>query len=520
MTVTRTRVASCEKISHTRGLTGILTLSMKKGFIALVAAIYCAGCLYSLGEEQKTLPKNELIAPARAGDVAKLSAILDHGADIDAKDRFTETALMNAADAGKLETLKELLARGAKIDIVNKNNRSAFFFATFMGHEDTALELLQAGAKFDVPDKDGYTPLMGAAQNGLVVVVNALLERCADVNVTCRWGNAFLLAASSNSAPIVSALIDKKADVNVAGESSSGEQGWTALHFAAQNGNLEMIQALAKAGANLDAVRKGGRTPLIEAAESAWSSQQSLKLVQFLTEAGADLDCADTKGDTALTIAGQKGRTPVVTFLLQHGVKEKTLRVNVSPYPVQQPLPAQKRWVLATTSLLTQLNRDSHELLGGTPVFQRENAHSLLRKWWKINNHREALQALYWLKNEGHRIDYARDNGIDPDRLLGWDYCRYNFVAGKAYVAGYLTEREAWELTFPVAQKLQQTYHSWKEMGESYLLGRRIWNTDDDQSDMQAVFLLLMNPSDPNSPWNTNVWDIPLDRSMAKAARL
>lgn len=483
----------------------------------MAAAIYCAGCLCSLGVEQKAGAQNELIAPARAGDVGKLKILLDQGANIDATDRFTETALMNAADAGQEETLKVLLARGAKIDLVNKDNRSAFFFATFMGHANTALELLRAGAPCDVPDKNGYTPLMGAAKNGLDAVVNKLLERGANVHAQCRWGNALLLAASSNSLPCVSALLAKGAEVNVRGENGSGEVGWTPLHYAAWNGNLEMARQLLKAGANLNAVRQGDRTPLMEAAEAAWPTQKSLELVQFLCEAGADMNAEDANGDTALTLAGQRGRTPVVTFLLQHNPRKKTFSVNASPYPIKEPLPPEKRWALATTALLTQLNHESHEMLGGTPVSQRSNARALLQKWWKINNHEETIKMLDWLQKEGHRVRYASQNGIDPDRLLGWDYCRYVFVCGQAYVAGYMTEQEAWEKIGPVAQKIQQTYHSWKEMGESYLLGRSIWKSED-PSEMEAIFNLLMNPSDPNSPWTINAWDTPLDGMTAKSA--
>ena len=148
-------------------------------------------------------------------------------------------------------------------------------------------------------------------------------------------------------------------------------------------------------------------------------------------------------------------------------------------------------------------------MLGGTPASRRRSARNLLRNDWGINDHHSAVKMLGWLQTEGHRFAYAHKTGIDPERLLGWDYCRAIFVAGKAFVAGYLSEDQAWEIILPTAQKLQKIYSSWKELGESYLLGRNIWEGRE-QFEMKAAFDLLMNPDDPNSPWNINDWNTPL----------
>ena len=51
--------------------------------------------------------------------------------------------------------------------------------------------------------------------------------------------------AADNTAEVVR-LIGKGADPN----SRSSPNGWSALHYAARNGNMEMVQALLKAGAD------------------------------------------------------------------------------------------------------------------------------------------------------------------------------------------------------------------------------------------------------------------------------
>jgi ankyrin repeat protein len=48
------------------------------------------------------------------------------------------------------------------------------------GHEDVARLLVDAGAAIDTAQRDGYTPLMGAAQNGPGDTVDLMLARGAD----------------------------------------------------------------------------------------------------------------------------------------------------------------------------------------------------------------------------------------------------------------------------------------------------------------------------------------------------
>ena len=118
-------------------------------------------------------------------------------------------------------------------------------------------------------------------------------------------------AAMKGDASTVRALIKAGADVNAA----QGD-GMTALHWAAQRGDLEQVQMLLAAGARLDGMtRNGNYTPLHLAARSG-----SASAVSALLDAGSDANIATTSGGaTALHFAAGIGNTEIINALVNEG---------------------------------------------------------------------------------------------------------------------------------------------------------------------------------------------------------
>ena len=73
------------------------------------------------------------------------------------------------------------------------------------------------------------------------------------------------------------------------------EDGWTALHFAAEKGDMDEVERLLAAGANVDARTTGGfprnSTPLSIAA-----FYDHLDVMRLLLDRGADIEARDNKG--------------------------------------------------------------------------------------------------------------------------------------------------------------------------------------------------------------------------------
>ncbi len=73
---------------------------------------------------------SELKAAAQNGQSEEVQALLDSGADVDAKDENEMTALMWAAFGGDIDTVKVLLERGADVTAKDKDGGTARLWAT------------------------------------------------------------------------------------------------------------------------------------------------------------------------------------------------------------------------------------------------------------------------------------------------------------------------------------------------------------------------------------------------------
>ncbi len=89
----------------------------------------------------------ELIKAAEKGDTAAVKALLDRGADVNAKDENGGTALMEAALLGNNATVQALLEAGADVNAKNKYGRTALMMAAAEGYTEIVELLKKAGAR-------------------------------------------------------------------------------------------------------------------------------------------------------------------------------------------------------------------------------------------------------------------------------------------------------------------------------------------------------------------------------------
>ena len=135
-----------------------------------------------------------------------------------------------------------------------------------------------------------------------------------------------MLAAQNGHTDIVNALLEKNADLNL-----QTPQGDTALIWAAQKGHIDCVKALLEAGATVDVTNEYGKTALMIAAVNGHAS------VSALIQAGADMTAEDNCGDTASAYATQQQQHQKIIDLLSTTagedvaqVMQEKLRLSVS----------------------------------------------------------------------------------------------------------------------------------------------------------------------------------------------
>ena len=194
---------------------------------------------------------------------------------------------------------------------VHAGSYEDFFKAVKYDDVQRIENLLQLGFDPNTPDPLGQLPIVIALREPSLKVAAVLINSAQiKLNLLNSAGESALMIASlTGDLKLVRIMVAKDADVN--------KTGWTALHYAASKGHLDVISFLLENHAYIDAASPNGTTPLMMA--SRYGSIESVKL---LLDQGADASLKNMQGLTALQFA-QTGVRPDAISLLS-ALKKQT----------------------------------------------------------------------------------------------------------------------------------------------------------------------------------------------------
>jgi hypothetical protein len=114
-------------------------MQLRNLVICLAAVLIPVACCADSGED--------LLAAVRKGDAARVKALLEQGANVNAKSPYGATGLFFAADRGNMEIMKILLDHGADVKVKDTfYGATAVTWAVNKGNADMVTLLLQKGA--------------------------------------------------------------------------------------------------------------------------------------------------------------------------------------------------------------------------------------------------------------------------------------------------------------------------------------------------------------------------------------
>ena len=293
-----------------------------------------AACLMTLsmavGPAAATDPLG-LVDAARAQDESKVRVLLDRKADVNARSADGSTALLWAAHWNDVATAGLLTRARADANLANDLGMTPLSRACTNGSAALVELLLNAGANPNTRVATGETPLMTCASSGNADAVRALLARGSDVNAREPSQNqdALMWASAERHANVVRLLVEAGANPR-----AHTKKGFTTLHFAAREGDLESVRQLLASGVDANIRSQPDESPEAatkEAAKENAGRSASATATATVGPRGPGYQATISAGSTPLLVATVRGHVPLALFLLEQGADPNVLDAGFTP---------------------------------------------------------------------------------------------------------------------------------------------------------------------------------------------
>ena len=337
----------------------------------------------------------------------KQSAVADElvkgGADVELSSKTGFTPLMFAAQQDDVDSARILIKAGANANEAQpKTAVTPLIIASAMANAKVVDLLLENKADPNARDTNGYAPLHRVVRDSdygmdverkdrILVIVKDLLKHGADPNLRIEQDKAKAAEEIKRGA---NAFYGKRTAVTV---TEIILQGSTPLVLASETSNLDVVKALVEAKADPNIATDTGTTALMMTNGAGTDVQRqrepeelamSVETTKYLVEHGADVNKAGQFGWTALHAAAYQGLNPNIEYLVGKGAKvdqkdefgQTALSISMSVLTKEigaRRLQIPRRYREDTAKLLLKLGATPLQKSGVNIVLQRSGNENL-----------------------------------------------------------------------------------------------------------------------------------------------
>ncbi len=233
-------------------------IAQQKFDLSIVQAIIAK----STSLEFRTINQETPLAIAiQHGNIEVAQALMDCGANIEARDYAGNTSLLRAVIFNQPKMIELLLLRNANSSAfsANFNGGTALHITSYMGNTAIAEQLLKKNPNLlESLDRNGLTPFLVAVCNDKQESIQFLIEK--KCNIAARSftkEGALHFAAQGNFIATAKMILQNCPDINI-----RNTQGHTPLFIAVMRGHIKFVELLLQAKADYTISDNFGLTPL------------------------------------------------------------------------------------------------------------------------------------------------------------------------------------------------------------------------------------------------------------------
>lgn len=215
-------------------------------------------------------------------------------------------ALFSAVEMNQMDDAKKLIAKGADKNARNSSQDTPLIVAAREGVLEMVDYFLSLDVDLKAQNHFQQNALLVALREHHEDVAIQLITAGVPVNVTDKFGlSPMYLAAQDGREKTIKLLVAAGADVNTA-----NKDGCTSLNIAAGLGHMRAVDELISAKADVNIGDKHGWTPLMRAVNLG-----NQAMIQKLLNAGADLRAQNKEGESILDVARMQGKNEVIDII-------------------------------------------------------------------------------------------------------------------------------------------------------------------------------------------------------------